>query len=243
MDHAVMEYAVNVAERLEYSIFAAYVDTLPLYRDGGRRSRAFSLAVQESSETFRTLALARNVRMNHVGESGKIGNIVSMLCHSDKRIEFVIIDRSVRLKEIASRSPVPVFTVRSTHKRTGPDHGAVPCNPINEGVLRMASSSRKRHVKNCFIFGAASAAVYAAVFTHQAFVMTYFTKGGLYALLPVALVFTVSYAHGNFTSSFWSALGIEGSKIPAAKRTRSTQTETDSPSVRKDARPLAELRA
>ncbi len=104
-----------------------------------------------------------------------------------------------------------------------------------------ATTSIKRHVKNCFVFGALTAGLYAAVFTHQELVMKYFTKGGVYALLPVAVVFAVSYFHGNFTSSFWSALGIEGSKATAAKK---VDIRKDAPAdIRKDTRPRAQVNA
>ena len=102
------------------------------------------------------------------------------------------------------------------------------------------TTSKKRHVKNCFVFGALTAGVYAAVFCNQDLVMTYFTKGGIFALLPVAVVFAVSYAHGNFTSSFWSALGIEGSKATAAKKAVRQETPA-SVDIRKDSRPRAQV--
>lgn len=105
----------------------------------------------------------------------------------------------------------------------------------------MSTTSKKRHLKNCFTFGILTAAVYAAVFTNQEIVMSYFTKGGVYALLPVAVVFMVSYAHGNFTSSFWSALGIEGSKTAATKPADNRKKATDVPEVKKDVRPRAEM--
>ena len=105
----------------------------------------------------------------------------------------------------------------------------------------MSTTSKKRHVKNCFLFGALTAGLYAAVFTHQDLVMTYFTKGGLYALLPVAIVFAVSYTHGNFTSAFWSALGIEGSKATVSKPVEVQQEVPASVDVRKDHRPRAQV--
>lgn len=107
----------------------------------------------------------------------------------------------------------------------------------------MPTTSKKRHVKNCFLFGALTAGLYAAVFTHQHFVMTYFTKGGVFALLPVALVFAVSYVHGNFTSSFWSALGIEGSKVTTAQRAEIGRATEEAAQPRKAIRPRAQLSA
>ena len=104
----------------------------------------------------------------------------------------------------------------------------------------MSTPSKKRHINNCFLFGSLTAALYAAVFAYQDLVMTYFTKGGAYALLPVATVFAVSYFHGNFTSSFWSALGIEASKKTTEKR-----TEADRPvaAPRPDSRPRVQVNA
>jgi len=71
--------------------------------------------------------------------------------------------------------------------------------------------------------------------------MTYFTKGGLYALLPVALVFAVSYVHGNFTSAFWSALGIEGSQATVKKEAEVRKEAPATADIRKDTRPRAQV--
>jgi len=51
-------------------------------------------------------------------------------------------------------------------------------------------------------------------------VMSYFTRGGLYAALPIATVFAFSFAHGAFASNLWSLLGIE-----AVRKDVLTQTE------------------
>jgi hypothetical protein len=96
-------------------------------------------------------------------------------------------------------------------------------------------------VKNCFVFGALTAGLYAAVFANQEWVMTYFTKGGVSALLPVAVVFAVSYVHGNFTSAFWSALGIEGSKATVSKSAEVRPTVPVAADIRKDTRPRAQV--
>jgi hypothetical protein len=241
MAEDVMDYAVNVADRLNYSILAVYIDTLPFYHDGGKRSKFFASAMQESSSQFHRKAESRGIQVEHLGDSGKIGKVVKRLCRSDKRVEFVVIDQGVRLEEVVSQSPVPVFTVRYPQKTAGLVTKADHYKPMKEGVSRMSSASRKRHVQNCFVFGAMTAGLYAAVFTHQELVMTYFTKGGMYALLPVALVFAVSYTHGNFTSSFWSALGIEGSKASPTKKADIRQDTLDSEVIRKDTRPRAEV--
>lgn len=106
----------------------------------------------------------------------------------------------------------------------------------------MSTTSRKRHVNNCFLFGALTIGLYAAVFANQAAVMTYFTKGGVFALLPVATVFAVSYFHGNFTSAFWSALGIEASKKSAPQQVDADRLVKENVApVRPDARPRVQV--
>ena len=242
MAEPVMDYALNVADRLKYSILAAHINTLPFYRDGGKRSTLFASSMQESSLVFKKKGQDRSIQVEHISESGKIGGAVRRLCRSEKHIEFVVIDQGISMKEVTSQSPVPVFSViypqakagrKTTHNRN-----------FNEGVFRMsATTSIKRHVKNCFVFGALTAGLYAAVFTHQELVMKYFTKGGVYALLPVAIVFAVSYFHGNFTSSFWSALGIEGSKATATKKADIRKDAPASADIRKDTRPRAQANA
>jgi hypothetical protein len=238
----VMEYALNVAERLKYSILAVYINPLPFFRDGGRRSELFASAMQESSEQFKEKGAARSIPVEHIGIAGKIGKVINQLCHSEKRVEFVVIDQGISMKEVSSQSPVPVFSVIYTHAKAGRLHKTTHNRTLmNKGETGMSTTkSRKRHVKNCFVFGALTAGLYAAVFTSQEFVMTNFTKGGFFALLPVAMVFAISYVHGSFSSSFWSALGIEGSKATAAKKAdirRDTPVSTD---TRKDTRPRAQ---
>jgi hypothetical protein len=188
-------------------------------------------------------AKARGVQVRHIGDAGRIGKVVKRLGCTEKHIEFVVIDQGIRREEVVAQSPVPVFSVIYTGKKAGLQDKAIYYKPAEKGVTRMSTTSRKRHLKNCLTFGALTAGVYAAVFTNQELVMTYFTKGGIYALLPVAVVFAVSYAHGNFTSSFWSALGIEGSKTTATKPADIRKDTTEAPTVRKDVRPRAQINA
>jgi len=240
MAESVMDYAVNVADRLKYKILAAHINTLPFYHDGGKRSALFASAMQESALLFREKAKTKALDIEHIGDAGKIGKVVKRLCHSNKRIEFIVIDQGIRREEVASQSPVPVFSVNYTEAKAGQQLTTTHHKPASKGVSIMSTTSRKRHAKSCLVFGGLTAGIYAAIFANQDIVMTYFTKGGLYALLPVATVFAVSYAHGNFTSSFWSALGIEGSKT-TGKQAEVRKEAEERPEIRKDVRPRAEL--
>ena len=74
------------------------------------------------------------------------------------------------------------------------------------------SRSKKKPVGKMALFGVCSAVLYALVLSYQGFITAYFTRGALYAALPIATAFAVSFIHGNFTSYFWSVLGIEANR-------------------------------
>ena len=76
----------------------------------------------------------------------------------------------------------------------------------------MASESKKKPVGKAIIYGICSVVLYVILLTNQDFVNENFTRGGLYALLPIATAFVFSFIHGNFTSYFWSVLGVEAKK-------------------------------
>jgi len=176
MTEPVMNYAINVADHLKYGILAVHINTLPFFRDGGRREVLFAAAMQESALVLRAKAGAKGVLVEHLGESGKIGKVVQRLCHSGKKIEFVVIDQGIRREEVTSQAPVPVFSVIYTNAGTNQINKTTSYKTMKIGELFMSTTSKKRHVKNCFLFGALTAGVYAAVFTNQDLVMTYSPK-------------------------------------------------------------------
>jgi hypothetical protein len=105
-------------------------------------------------------------------------------------------------------------------------------------VATHAQQKRMKALKGTVIFGLITAAIYAAVFLNTDLVMKYFTKGGVYALLPVGAAFLISFVHGAFTGNFWTALGIEASKKATKVDVHATQ-----PAKRVRPRPRATLRA
>ena len=239
MSEPVMEYALNVAQRLGYSILAVHVDTLPFF-NRSKRSRLFAEAMMESAALFREKARAKDIMVEHCCEYGKIDGVVGRLCRARKRIEFVIIDKGIRLQDVVKQSPVPVFPVLTANK--GPFHATIPPYSIKKGVSAMSTTSKKRHLNKCILFGALTSGLYASVFAYQDIVMTYFSKGGVYAVLPVATVFAVSYFHGNFTNSFWSAMGIEASKKSSTQRIAPESKVAETiPAPRPDTRPRLQV--
>ena len=71
---------------------------------------------------------------------------------------------------------------------------------------------RKKPIGKMVMAGIITAALYAALLLKQDMISDYFTRGGLYALLPIAAAFIFSFFHGNFTGSFWTVLGVEAKK-------------------------------
>ena len=57
-------------------------------------------------------------------------------------------------------------------------------------------------------FGGLTAVLFYMLFHFQTEIVEFTSKGGWSFLLPVAIAFAISYAHGNFTSVFWDWLGI-----------------------------------
>ena len=101
------------------------------------------------------------------------------------------------------------------------------------------SKSKKKPVGKLVIFGIFSAAAYVVLLTHQSFVTAYFTRGALYAFLPIATAFAFSFVHGNFTSYFWTVLGVEAKKGSVVRKT----PEVVRPDRRERPQPRPRLRA
>ena len=115
----VMDYAVNVADRMKCKILATYVNTLPLFGNGDVYHGQFAAAIEQNAAEFKEKAVVRGVGFEYVQESGKISKIISRLCRIVKRIEFVLIDQGIKIEEATFGSPVPVFNIVCTDSRTG----------------------------------------------------------------------------------------------------------------------------
>jgi hypothetical protein len=84
--------------------------------------------------------------------------------------------------------------------------------------MSAAKKGKKRLLLETALFGAVTAALYAAVFSNAGTVVELFARGGYYAALPIATVFVFSFAHGSFSGSLWSVLGIEAITSHAQER-------------------------
>lgn len=235
---ALTEYALGVAERLGLGILAAYVDTLPRFGDRLTRRERFAAGAARDAAAFAQTAQQRNIGFEHVTASGKASEAVQALVHGGRRIDFVVLDPAIRLEDVARHSPVPVFGLDVAESGKGRGLGRTKLQHRNPGRLSMSERTRKRNGVRSVVFGIASVALYAAVFTHSDWVANLSAKGGFYAVVPVITVFLFSYIHGTFAGSFWSALGIEASKGAAAKKQAGKTAEK-----RKDDRATARVNA
>jgi F0F1-type ATP synthase assembly protein I len=79
------------------------------------------------------------------------------------------------------------------------------------------SKTKKKPVGKMILFGIISVMIYILLLSKQDFINNNFTRGGLYALLPIATALFFSFIHGNFTSNFWTVLGVEAKKKKEVK--------------------------
>lgn len=73
----------------------------------------------------------------------------------------------------------------------------------------MHSYSNKRPYLGLLIMGTVSAVLYAVLLLKQDMVIGIFSRGGVYAVLPIITAFIFSFFHGGFTERFWRVLGID----------------------------------
>jgi hypothetical protein len=100
------------------------------------------------------------------------------------------------------------------------------------------SKSKRKPIGKMVLFGICSTIIYVALLSYQGLITAYFTRGALYAILPIAGAFTLSYVHGHFTGYFWSVVGVEAKKSavvrqrPEAERTDRRERPQPQPRVR-----------
>ena len=225
---AVLDYAVNLAQRLGYDLIGMSLN--PTLEQLGKffspynlrlRSK-FSQQAQAAWELVRPDLARQGISSEHVVKFADVAEAVKDLNHEVKRIDFVITDVGIKSEEITGEIPLPVFSISG--------YGGEEVMALEQGT------SKRKLVGKTIALGLGSVAIYAAVFWNSGSVMQYFTKGGLYAALPIATVFLVSFVHGSFAHNLWSCLGIE-----AVKKVQPRMAPR--PAARKRPRPSLRLNA
>lgn len=75
-----------------------------------------------------------------------------------------------------------------------------------------STGGKKKPYMKAAVYGIISIALYVMLLNRQDLINGTFTKGGLYAILPIVTAFIFSYFHGSFTGHFWTVMGIEAAK-------------------------------
>ena len=229
--NGVVDYAANLSQRLGYDIIAMSVN--PALGQSGKffspynqhlRGK-FTQRAQEAWVTVESELAGQGIRSEHVVKFEGLAGAIKDLNHEVKRIDFVITDAGIKDEEITGEIPLPVFSI------SGYQGEKIMAQEHHE------TANRGKLIGRTIGLGLGSVALYAAVFTNSGTVMKYFTKGGIFAALPILTVFAFSFVHGAFASNLWSLLGIEATKKVqprvAAKR----------PAPRKRPRPQLNLNA
>lgn len=204
--NGVVDYAANLSQRLGYDIIAMSVS--PALGTSGKffspynqhlRGK-FTQRAQEAWAPVASLLAGQGIRSEHVVKFEGLSGAIKDLNHEIKRIDFVITDSGIKDQEITGEIPLPVFSISAYQ---------------GEKVMAQEqheTANRGKLITRTIGLGIASVALYAAVFTNSGTIMKYFTKGGLFAALPIVTVFAFSFVHGAFASNLWSVLGIEATK-------------------------------
>lgn len=79
-------------------------------------------------------------------------------------------------------------------------------------MARFSSTVSDRQITKMVALGAVASVLYALLFLLEGPVLELSAQGGWYFLIPVAIAFTFSLAHGAFTGNFWDALGVKAKK-------------------------------
>lgn len=74
-----------------------------------------------------------------------------------------------------------------------------------------AAGAEAKTVKTLAL-GIVTLVLYAGLFLFEEPILRLSAMGGWYGLIPVAIAFIFSLAHGTFTGHFWDALGVKARK-------------------------------
>ena len=229
--NGVVDYAANLSQRLGYDIIAMSVNpglgtSGKFFSPYNQHLRGkFTQRAQEAWVPVASELASQGIKSEHVVKFEGLSGAIKDLNHEIKRIDFVITDSGIKDQEITGEIPLPVFSI------SGYQGEKVMAQDHHE------TAHRGKLIRSTIGLGLASAALYAAVFTNTGTIMTYFTKGGIYAALPIVTVFAFSFVYGPFTSNLWSLLGIEATKKvqPRVAPTRPAQRKRPRPQLHLDA--------
>ena len=163
--------------------------------------------------------------MQYRAPAGDMGAAVTELAQSLKRIEFILTDSDAIKESLTETELTPVFKIMDSTLQTG-----------GKSMANTSMAPPAKPIGKTILYGAITAALYAGIFWKADMVMNLFSRGGLYAALPITTAFVFSFAHGAFASNLWSLLGIQAKTTAEAYKSVSASTQ---PAKTKTKRPRA----
>lgn len=219
---SILEYALNLAERLGYDLVAVNVG--PAAPQGrllpGLKARCRQAWFQARARLAWRSALRKlstsGLKCEQEVRFDDLSRAVTDLNREKRRIEFVLNAAEARDGDMLGAVSLPVFTISP-----------------RKGEISMAKETMVGKVLGrTLAWGAATVGLYTAVFLNSEAIMRYFTRGGWYAALPVATVFVFSYIHGSFSHYLWEALGIRAPQQGVRPQARPTRRQRPRPRLR-----------
>ncbi len=246
-----VRYSARLAELLEYELVGLYVQS----RERGASQGSLFGAGKSFAEKARSNASAitkrlnrRGVRFEYLATSGPIGAAVDAFQHHARRVEFVLQEVPAGAGAPPLDVSVPVYCFErgllpwlTEMLARGSRPGGMRLSFLKHLTARrrtMATgtqASKKSCAGKMVVALTGAAAIYAGLFANEGLVTSTFTKGGLYATLPILTAFLFSFVYSAFAHNFWALLGIEAHHKTQQPRKSKT------PTTRKDTRPRPTL--
>lgn len=76
----------------------------------------------------------------------------------------------------------------------------------------MEKEKNTKNIAKMLGLGMISASLYAILFINEEQILSLTSKGHWSFVIPIAIAFAISFAHGSFTGEFWNVLGIKAKK-------------------------------
>jgi hypothetical protein len=205
LSDAVTDYALSVADRLSYRLLVVDVDTLPHLGKNEQKKRERAKTIAASMASLREKIGDRDIGVELVAESGSVSKVIHNLCHIVKRVKFAVIDRGIKLEMASVRSPVPIFHVVSDHIHVARS-GSRYRQTIDTINFPKSNQKQSRAWLKTLFLGVGIAGLYGILGVYLKTIMDYWTRGGLYAILPPLTAVVFCCLQIAFANAFRNAL-------------------------------------
>lgn len=70
-------------------------------------------------------------------------------------------------------------------------------------------AENKHVLLKTLLYGGISVILYFLLYRYNELILAYSREGGWFFIIPVAIAFSFSIVHGNFTGQFWDLFGVK----------------------------------